>query len=127
MVQLEERGADLATFVAVGDLGPDELFDAHRALVESAPTLLALVDLSSATLSRIDGRAMRQLAWRTAQLGKQRRARGRVALVCVRDVDFGMARMFSMLASIEGHPVRFEVFPGPHSARAWLAGEVEDP
>jgi hypothetical protein len=124
MVELKERSADLTTFVAVGELSPDVLLEAYRTFLDSAPTPLAIVDLSSATLARIDAEGMRQLARRTAQLGKRRRVRGKAAIVCRRDVDFGMARMFSTLASLEGHPVEFAVFPGPHSARAWLAGET---
>jgi hypothetical protein len=127
MVELKERSADLSTFVAVGELSPEELFETYRAFVDSAPTSLALVDLSSATLARIDAESMRQLARRTAALGMQRRIRGRAAIVCARDVDFGMARMFSTLASLVGHPIQFAVFPGPNSARAWLTGETHYP
>jgi hypothetical protein len=125
VVELKEGRAEIARFVAVGELSPDEILEAHRTFLDSAPRVLALVDLSSATLARIDGESMRQLARRAAQLGNHRHARGRVAIVCARDVDFGMARMFSTYASLYCHPVRFEVFPGPDSARAWLAGEFE--
>ena len=96
----------------------------YRAFLDSAPTSLVLADLSSATLARIDTERMRRLAQRTAQLGTHRQVRGRVAIVCATDVDFGMARMFSMLASLAGHPIQFEVFPEPNSARAWLRGET---
>jgi deoxyribodipyrimidine photolyase len=120
MVELKERSADLSTFVAVGELSPEELFETYRAFVDSAPTSLA-------TLARIDAESMRQLARRTAALGMQRRIRGRAAIVCARDVDFGMARMFSTLASLVGHPIQFAVFPGPNSARAWLTGETHYP
>jgi hypothetical protein len=127
MVELKERSADITTFVAAGDLRPHELLDAYRAFLDSAPTPLALIDLSSASLARIDAESMRQLARRTAELGKQRHVRGKAAIVCGRDVDFGMARMFSTLASLEGHPIQFAVFPGPNSARAWLTGETRYP
>jgi hypothetical protein len=126
VLELEKTATDIATFVAAGELTSDELLEAHRTCVDWAPLVLALVDLSSATLARIDGEAMRQLARRAAQLGIERGVRGRVAIVCARDVDFGMARMFSTYVSLYSHPLRFEVFPGLNSARAWLAGEAED-
>jgi hypothetical protein len=127
MVELKERSADRTTFVAVGKVSPSELFEAYCAFLDSGPTPLTVVDLSSATLAGIDAESMRELARRVAQLGKQRHVRGKAAIVCSRDVDFGMARMFSTLASLEGHPMEFAVFPGLNSARAWLAGETHYP
>jgi hypothetical protein len=124
MVELDDS-ASVETLVAVGELSADEILEAHRTFLDSAPKVRALLDLSSATLAGIDGESMREVARRAAQLGNRSHVRGRIAIVCARDVDFGMARMFSTYASLYSHPVHFEVFPGAHSARAWLAGDPE--
>jgi hypothetical protein len=125
-MRLVERGAEISTYVGQGELSPNELFEAYSALLDSAPTSLALVDLSSATLARIDAESMQQLARRVAQLGKERGTHGKAAIVCSRDVDFGMARMFSTLVALEDDAVQFAVFPGLNSARVWLSGETGD-
>jgi len=124
MMRLVAQDAELSTFVAQGALSPDEILKAYSVVLNSSPTRLTLLDLSSASLAHISGDSMRELARRVAELGKKRRKAGRTAIVCSRDVDFGMARMFSTLASLEGHPLKFAVFPGPNSARAWLRGET---
>jgi hypothetical protein len=127
MVTLVEKTAELSRFVGSGELSPGELLDTYTTFLDSSPTPLALVDLTQASLQRISGESMRLLARRVTELGKGCRPRGKTAIVCGREVDFGMARMFATLASIEGHPVRFAAFLTLHSAKAWLAGEGVDP
>ncbi len=127
MVELTQTSADLLTVVGQGDLSPNELFEAFHRFLDSTPTRRVLLDFSSASLAHIDGESMRQLGRRVGQAVKERRAHGKAAIVCSRDVDYGMARMFSIQVSLEWQPVKFAVFPGANSARAWLDGEVPYP
>jgi hypothetical protein len=120
MVDLVQKGAKLSILVARGEVTSAELLEAYKSFLDSSPTPLALLDLAAASLARIDAEGARALAERVMEMGKERWTRGKAAIVCGRKSDFGTARMFVMLLSRMGFPVRFAVFPGPHSAIAWL-------
>jgi hypothetical protein len=121
MVRLEGQGAGVATFVGCGELSPNDLIEVSFAFLDSSATALTLIDLTKASLGQISGESMRVLARRVGRLAKDRGAHGKAAIICSSDVDFGMARMFATVASIEG--LCFAVFPGPNSARGWLRDE----
>ena len=59
------------------------------------------------------------------EMGKERWTQGRAAIVRSRDSDFSTARMFVTLLSRMGFPVQFAVFPGAHSATAWLESATD--
>ena len=129
MVRLQSRDAsdaEISTFSAQGEASLSELYAAYVAFLKSAPTRLTLVDLSSARLPSIDFGSIRSLAMRVAQIGRRRREGGRSAIVCAREPDFGLARVFVSLVSAERQPVCFAVFGGPNSAKVWLKGESGD-
>ena len=129
MVRLQSRDAsdaEISTYIGQGEVSLSELYVAYSAFLTSTPTRLTLVDLSSARLPPIAFRTIHSLATRVAQLGRRRRRGGRSAIVCGREPDFGLARVFVSLVSAAGDPVRFAVFGRLNLAKAWLQGESVD-
>jgi hypothetical protein len=117
------KEAKLTMFVGRGELTADELLVAYSHFLATGASRLTLWDLSAATLNQFDGQGIRRMARTVAQAAKGRRPFGKVAIVCGRPADFGKARMLGTYLSVEGHPVRFEVFTDLDSAKAWLTGE----
>jgi hypothetical protein len=124
MVGLVAQDVELTTLTAHGELTADELLDAYATFLDAAPTRLTLMDLSRARLAPVSADSMRDIAVQVAAVGRQCKRLGRSAIVCSRDVDYGLIRMFSPLVEIRGSPVRFRVFRGSASAKAWLYGET---
>ena len=106
------------------ELRADELLDAYATFLNAAPTRLTLMDLSGARLAGVSADSMRDITEHVVQVGRQCKKLGRSAIVCSRDVDYGLNRIFSPLVGLKGSPVRFRVFPGSASAKAWLYGET---
>jgi hypothetical protein len=125
MVDLVQKSAKLSSFVGRGEVTSAELLEAYKSFLDSSPTPFALLNLAAASLARIDAEGVRALAERVMEMGKERWTDGRAAIVCSRDSDFSTARMFVTLLSRMGFPVQFAVFPGAHSATAWLESATD--
>jgi hypothetical protein len=125
MVSLFVQNDQFATFVGQGEVNPGELLGAYSDFLNGGPTRLALWDLSSATLARIDSPSIQDLAKCMAQMAKGRHV-GKAAVACSRAVDFGLARMLTTYLSIEEFPAQVAAFQDAESARAWLTNEVID-
>ncbi len=65
---------------------------------------------------------VRELARQAGTLSRRHGRGGRVAIVVTGDANYGMARMYSLLA--DEHHVDCEVFRTVESAEAWLDGEL---
>ena len=126
VVDLCVKDDGIAAFVGHGEVTPGEILDVYTDFLNGRPGRLALWDLSSATMARIDSEGIRDLAKRVAQLGSGRRDGGKAAIACGKAVDFGLARMLATYLSLDGLPVEIGVFADSDSARAWLTDEVID-
>jgi hypothetical protein len=112
--------------VGHGEVTPGEILAVYADFLGGRPGRLALWDLSSATVAKIDSEGIRDLAKCMAQMGSGRRHGGKTAIACSRPLDFGLARMLATYLSLDGLPVEIEVFRHLDSARAWLTDEVID-
>ena len=119
MVKLLAQDSGVWTFVADGETSAAQLRDAYRDL-EAAPPHLALFDLTSASAMRIDLDSMLDLARSLGETGRQRSRLSKAAVVCSREPDCSRVRSFVTTALLERLPVRFAVFAGRESAKAWL-------
>jgi hypothetical protein len=115
-----DAAPELITFVAAGEITTSELLRAYRLLLDGPPTK-SLWDLSSATTARIPAEDVRDLADDVRRITRGRRPPGRSAVVCSRGVDYGLARMFSMLLDDTEQPLKLAVFHELRDARAWLS------
>jgi len=126
VVDLCVKDDGIAAFVGNGEIISGEIVDVYADYLDRGPTRLALWDLSSARVAKIDGPGVQSLARCLADMGIQRRRRGKTAIECDRDVDFGLARMLAAYLFLEGLAVQVQVFWDSDSARAWLNGAVID-
>ena len=117
-----EKGEELTTFVAQGEMSPEEILTALSHFLEAGASRLTLWDLSNARLSEVPAESIRAVARRMAQLGKGRRPKGRAAVVCGRLADILMARLLAAYLAAEGYPAEVAAFTNTESARAWVAG-----
>lgn len=119
-------GTEITIITAAGlILEPSEILAVYAQFLDAgehtSPNVLW--DLSTATLTPLSSKAIRQLAADFIRVGHGRRRPGKSALVCGGDVDFGLARMLVTLVSEQGLPVEGHVFHDVNDAKAWLAGE----
>jgi hypothetical protein len=119
VVKLLAQDSEVWTFVADGETSAAQLRDAYPGL-EAAPPHRTLIDLTSATVVRIDLVTMLDLAKRLVEAGRQRLRLSRAALVCSREPDYSRVRAFATAVLLEGLPVRLAVFAERESAKAWL-------
>jgi hypothetical protein len=120
MVELTAQDDQLSTFLARGQLTSDELAAAYADFVRSAPTPYELWDLSSASLAALHTEGIHRLAQQLAEMAKDRGKGGKSALVCTRDLEFGMARMLAIFLSMEEYSLEVQVFRSVRDAKAWL-------
>jgi len=110
---LEE--ADLSLFAADGELRLEEIVDELLDQLAERPTQLVLWDLSSADLSHAANAAIVDLAWHIK--GPVIRMHGgRMAMVCPRNSEFDVARMFRDAAARLRVPLEVSVFRGREEA-----------
>jgi hypothetical protein len=120
MVQLASNQTNLSIYTARGQLDPSEIVATYRAFIEQGPTPLVLWDLTAATLAGLSVRAAQDLAKQVVKVNNGCRKGGRSAVVCSREVDFGIANMLIAYARLEGHPVLIQTFRSADDAIRWL-------
>lgn len=120
MVQLVSRQANLSIFTARGELKPSEIVATYKAFIENGPTPLVLWDITAATLAPLSVRAAQDLARQLTRLNNGCRTVGRSAVVCSREIDFGVANLLISYARLEGHPVQVQTFRTANDATRWL-------
>jgi hypothetical protein len=125
MIELLSHESGITTFVGQGSITARELAAAYAQFVANAPTSRVLWDLSSATLAYVDAEDIRKLARDLTEIGKMRRLSGKSAVLCGRQVDFGMARMLQTYLELEGYGVNVAAFVDRNRALQWL-GEGSD-
>jgi len=92
--------------------------DVHRQ-EDKSPERDTLVDLREAALAEITGDGIRRLQQEIEKDLKQRSISSRKVAICApRDLEFGFARMYSILA--EEAPEHVRVFRDLQEAEAWL-------
>jgi hypothetical protein len=122
MVRYSARRGDLSEFVLTGAVAIREWMDAYEAFLDE-PTPLVLWDLTAATLGKTDAREVQVSARRLGCRSAGRPSPRRSALLCRRDVDFGVARQLAAFAEFERCPTLVGVFRNRDEACDWLAEE----
>jgi hypothetical protein len=111
--------ADLTLFEVVGDADAEHVLRQVVAFLHEAPTPLVLWDFSRGSMRVMTSQDLRAIATRAAPFTDVRRG-GRTAILCPRDVDFGLGRMFQAFVEILAAPFDLMVFRDSDEARAWL-------
>ncbi len=123
-----DRAAGIATIILAGEPEWRDVaaaFDRVLGDVDFEPGMGTLWDLRDASMHALSGADVRRIVAHAGR-HRERRGRGRVALVVERDIDFGMARMFELFAA-EQLPTPVMVFRNVGDARRWLAHPPDQP
>jgi hypothetical protein len=86
-----------------GRVTASDLMAALHAFYDNAPTLLALCDLSDAGLGSLSTEELARIVEFT-ELRAQVRRGGKTAIAAPGDLEYGMARMYEILADAHAHP-----------------------
>ena len=120
-IELAQRDSDCCRFVVSGELDATEWLGAYEAFAQTEPSGHVLLDLTSARLTGLSVVDVRALARRIDEVRRRQHASGRFALVCTRDVEFGIARMLVAYADCDERADSMQVFRDSHSALRWLS------
>jgi hypothetical protein len=105
--------------IGKGRVTANDLLAALRAFYDNAPTLLALCDLSDADLSSLSTEELARIVQFTERRAEVRR-RGKTAITAPGNLEYGMARMYEILADAHAHPVTIRAFRTREQALKWL-------
>ena len=114
-----EPETQITTLTAIGPVTAEELMAALGAYYAGSPTRLALCDLSQAKLSLLSTDDIARIVSFTIARAEVR-AGGKTAILASRDLEYGMARMYEMLAELRRHPVVIRAFRDRDEALRWL-------
>jgi hypothetical protein len=120
LVKLASSQTNLSIFTARGTLDASELLATYRAFIENGPTPFVLWDITAATLAGLSVRSVQDLAKQVVKLNNGCRKGGRSAVVCSREIDFGIANLLIAYARLEGHPLQVQTFRTTNDAMRWL-------
>jgi hypothetical protein len=119
-IKLDKEG-ERARFVVDGDVDAGEWLGAYETFVKAEPAGHVLWDLTEGSLNVLSSAEVRDLARRVCDVRAKEHAAGRFALVCPRDVDFGIGRMLVIYAGCSDQRSPLQVFRDPDTAWRWLS------
>ena len=121
-LQLKEEGG-LALFVASDTVTGEEHLHAHERLLANRSAMAQvrriLSDWSRVQRVEMDTGTIRKVAQMCGDAAREAEFRGRVAVVAVDDLTYGLARMWE--AFVDGAGWEHRVFRDRAEATAWLA------
>ncbi len=115
-----EAENDLTTVVTVaGKVDVEQVLGQIVSFLRGEPTQLVLWDSREGSLAGLLGADLQLIVERGTPLADSRKG-GRTAIVCSKEVDYGVSRMFQTLASLQNIPIEAQVFRSIQEARKWL-------
>jgi hypothetical protein len=117
-----DPGSNITTATGRGRVTAVDLLAALRAFYDNAPTLLVLCDISDADLSSISTEELKGIVQFTERRAEVRRG-GKTAIAASTTLEYGMARMYEILADAYAHPVTIRVFRTREEGLQWLREE----
>jgi hypothetical protein len=114
-----DPGSKITTATGRGRVTASDLLAALHAFYDNAPTLLALCDISDADLSSISTEELKGIVQFTERHAEVRRG-GKTAIAASRTLEYGMARMYEILAEAYAHPVTIRAFRTREEGLQWL-------
>ena len=121
ITRLFEVENDLTVFTVVGEVDAEQVLSQIISFLTGEPTQLVLWDITVGSLERISSNDVRMIVERAAPFADRRKG-GRTAIVCLRDLEYGISRMFQSFADVMQVPFEMNVFRNLEKARGWLNG-----
>ena len=116
-----EAETGVTVVVVEATVDAEQVLNQCISFLTGEPTPLVLWDFMQGNLAALSSADLRMIVERGAPYASNRKG-GRTALVCARELDFGLCRMFQAFASLQDIPFAIEVFRSPEAARTWLSG-----
>ncbi len=110
---------DLTIHTVTGDLSVQDVCDELDYYYSGHFTMLILWDVTRADLSSWQKDDIIYLARKVKKYSHLRRD-GKTAIVLLRDVDFGISRMYQTYADVEKIDFEINVFRDVNEAKQWL-------
>ncbi|HUT63528.1 MAG TPA: hypothetical protein VMZ04_06180 [Anaerolineae bacterium] len=110
---------ELTIYRCSGCMTEEELTHILQSLYTGTFTLNILWDYSEASLEGISSEFVRQIHGRVQKLGSARLG-GKSAIVATKELEYGLARMFQIMADENGFPLRIKLFRSIDEAHQWL-------
>ena len=111
----------ITTAIGRGRVTASDLLAALHAFYDNAPTLLVHCDISDADLGSLSTEELSRIVQFTERRAEVRRG-GKTAISATRNLEYGMARMYEILADAYAHPVMIRAFRTREEALQWLRG-----
>ena len=114
-----EAESDLTVITVVGKVDAEQIASQIISFLTGEPTQLVLWDIREGSLVSLSSNDLQMIVKRGAQFADRRKG-GRTAIVCSKDLDYGLSRMFQAFASLQHIPFEIDVFRNLEEAREWL-------
>jgi hypothetical protein len=115
-----EAENDLTVVTVVGKVDAEQVLRQIISFLTGEPTQLVLWDFREGSLADLSRADLQRIVKRGAPFADRRKG-GRTAIVCSREVDYGLSRMFQSFASVQHIPFEIKVFRDIQEARKWLS------
>lgn len=115
-----EAENNLTVFTVVGEISAEQILGQSIAFLADNPSQLVLWDFRLASLANISGAELRMMIEQGKPFADSRKG-GLTAIVCAKEIDYGISRMFQTLAEILEIPFEIQVFRNIQDARISLA------
>jgi hypothetical protein len=119
-----DKEKDLTIHRARGLITDEQMFEVQEKFYEDKPTTLQLWDMSETDLSLITIQGLRRFIEIDARRGLER-GQAKCAVVVVKTLQFGLARMAETFGDLSNLPFQFRIFKKLDSAMAWLTEPSE--
>lgn len=114
-----EAANDLTLVTVRGEVDAEQVLSQIITFLTGEPTRLVLWDFRAGSLARISPGELKMIAEKGAPYADRRRG-GRTAVVCSKEADYGLSRMFQTFARLAHIPFEINVFRDVTEAREWL-------
>ena len=114
-----ESETNLTVMTVVGEADAPMVLAEILSFLLVAPTRQVLWDIRLGILTEMSPNALRMIVHRAGPFARVRDG-GQTAIVCSRDVDFGLCRMFQTFAEQSKIPFEIHVSRDIDEARRWL-------
>ena len=115
-----EAENDLTVVTVAGEVDAEQVLGQVISFLSGEPTQLVLWDFREGSLAGLSSADLQLLIERGAPFADSRKG-GRTAIVCSKEVDYGLSRMFQIFASLRYVPFEVQVFRSTQEARKWLS------
>jgi hypothetical protein len=110
---------DLTLFTVTGETDAEQILSQILALLKEEPTRLVLWDIRAGDLSGVSNSDLKAIVHSARPFADSRKG-GRIAIVCSRDIDYGLGRMLQTFAELLQAPFEILVSRNMEEARQWL-------